>query len=286
VSTDLTNRLGVAIAAAAFEAVGYAFREQSTSDFGIDAHAERRDGAGGTGELLALQIKSGPSHFRERAAGGWWLRTDPDHADYWVNHALPVVVVMVDIDSRRVYWQEVSSATVVFAGTGVKLLVPESQQVDATGSSKLLDLLSPVRGLGQPVAKGSGCRVFLGRGTSGRDGWHAFADLLVRQLGECEITGWDVVVEVRTAHETDVLTGTNEWGEDGDALASIVVDSDRQMATYVVSPEAADEMARLWDEELRAEAAADAIVMHLAVAEGMLNNEADEDDEDDEDDDL
>ena len=38
--TDRTERRGVNIAGELFEALDFAFREQSESDYGIDAHAE------------------------------------------------------------------------------------------------------------------------------------------------------------------------------------------------------------------------------------------------------
>lgn len=40
--TDGTERTGVALAMAAFESLGFAFREQSASDYGIDAHLEEK----------------------------------------------------------------------------------------------------------------------------------------------------------------------------------------------------------------------------------------------------
>ena len=112
-SSDTIDRRGIHIAAAAFEAIGFAFREQTTSDFGIDAIVEPRAGPRGTGELLALQIKSGDSYFREAFEDGWWLRTDRRHADYWLQHALPVIVVQVDVDERRVFWAAVTGRTVL-----------------------------------------------------------------------------------------------------------------------------------------------------------------------------
>ncbi|BBJ39969.1 hypothetical protein SSPO_026870 [Streptomyces antimycoticus] len=42
------------------------------------------------GRLLALQIKSGMSWFREAAPEGWWFRPDGEHVAYWLNHSLPV----------------------------------------------------------------------------------------------------------------------------------------------------------------------------------------------------
>src|SRR5262245_25770889 len=128
--SDNTGRRGIHIAAVAFEALGFAFREQPTSDFGIDAHLEPRAGSRGTGELLALQIKSGDSYFRAAARDGWWLRTDKQHANYWLQHALPVIVVQVDVEERRVFWEAVTNSTVQFTEGGAKILIRRDHQVD------------------------------------------------------------------------------------------------------------------------------------------------------------
>lgn len=268
--SDNTSRRGIHIAAAAFEAIGFAFREQATSDFGIDAHLEPRVGSRGTGDLLALQVKSGDSYFRETAGNGWWLRTNHRHADYWLRHALPVVLVQVDVEEGRVFWEVVTSQTVQFTEEGAKILIRRDQQVDVTFLPALHKLLSPTRDLGQPVAEGAGCRVFLGRGISGRDGWYAFANILVRQLVELEcVTGWDIIVEARTAE----LTDTNEYGASGEELVSLDVDAEHHLATYSVSSREIDHMNVLWDEDGHAEATADTIVEHLMAEEGLLDDD-------------
>jgi hypothetical protein len=122
-NSDNTGRHGIYIAAAAFEAIGFAFREQTTSDFGIDAQLEPRDGCRGTGELLALQIKAGDSYFRESTDKGWWLRTDRWHVNYWLQYAIPVVLVQVDIAERRVFWEVVTNQTVHFTEGSAKILI-------------------------------------------------------------------------------------------------------------------------------------------------------------------
>jgi hypothetical protein len=132
-----TARAGVYATASAFEeALGWVFREQPVEDTGIDAQVEVVDGGVATGKLLALQIKSGDSWFRESAPGGWWYRPDGDHVRYWSNHALPVVVVLRRPQTSKCYWQLVTNDTLVeTSGGGWKLLVPEVQVLDegATG---------------------------------------------------------------------------------------------------------------------------------------------------------
>ncbi|MDX2548271.1 DUF4365 domain-containing protein [Streptomyces sp. WI04-05B] len=114
------------------------FREQPTEDYGIDVHAEVVDGEDVRGRLLALQIKSGKSWFRESAPEGWWFRPDGAHVDYWLNHSLPVAVVLYHPETKRCHWQLVNRQTLQETPTGGwKLLVPEAQMLDASARKTL-----------------------------------------------------------------------------------------------------------------------------------------------------
>jgi len=114
------------------------FREQPTEDYGIDAHAEVVDGEDVRGRLLALQIKGGMSWFRETAPEGWWFRPDADHVAYWLNHSLPVAVVLYHPETMRCHWQLVNKQTLTATSTGGwKLLVPEAQVLDARAADAL-----------------------------------------------------------------------------------------------------------------------------------------------------
>ena len=106
-STDETNRLGVLAVGTIFTKLGWAFREQPTSDFGMDAQAEKlgEDGLG-TGRLVALQIKSGASWFRARG-GDYVYYGEERHLDYWTNHSLPVLIVIHDPDRELTLWQKI-----------------------------------------------------------------------------------------------------------------------------------------------------------------------------------
>jgi hypothetical protein len=116
--------------------LGWLFREQPTEDYGIDAHAEVVDEHMVRGRLLALQIKSGPSWFKEPGPDGWWFRPDAAHVQYWMNHSLPVVVVLYHPETERCHWQLVNRETLVATSAGGwKLLVPQGQvlEEDARG---------------------------------------------------------------------------------------------------------------------------------------------------------
>lgn len=121
------------------EELGWLFREQPTEDYGIDAHVEVVDGHRVEGRLLALQIKSGMTWFRQPVPRGWWFRPRAEHVKYWLNHSLPVVVVLFHPGANRCYWQLVNQATLQKASTGEgwKILVPEEHVLNGSARMQL-----------------------------------------------------------------------------------------------------------------------------------------------------
>jgi hypothetical protein len=142
--TEGTEIVGVATCRLAVQkGLGWLFREQFTSDYGIDAQAEAVVDGMVDGRLLALQIKSGTSYFAERAADGWWYRPDADHVSYWRNHVLPVAIVLVDPESGTCFWELVNPETLSRSkGGGWKLLVPEVHILDQSAAKPLLEAMT------------------------------------------------------------------------------------------------------------------------------------------------
>ena len=139
--SDRTARQGVALAMLAFEGLRFAFREQSVHDYGIDAHAELIEGGAATGRLLGVQVKSGQSYFSESVGDSYVFRADSKHVDYWVNHALPVLVCLADPDKGVVHWQVINNDTAESTGTNYRFTVPKDQMVNEHSLPALRDLL-------------------------------------------------------------------------------------------------------------------------------------------------
>ena len=76
-----TDRIGIQAVGEQFERAGYIFREQPISDYGIDAQIEVVEGEIVTGELIALQIKTGTSWFQESTPQGYVFRGDNEPED-------------------------------------------------------------------------------------------------------------------------------------------------------------------------------------------------------------
>lgn len=130
-STDQTDRAGILAVGAIFTSLDWAFREQPTSDFGIDAQAEKlnADGLGG-GKLIALQIKSGTSYFRKRG-NDFVYYGEERHREYWTNHSLPVFVILHDPDSKLTLWQKVESHLIEEGKDGRwSITIPANQTLD------------------------------------------------------------------------------------------------------------------------------------------------------------
>ncbi len=135
--TEQTNRLAVNAMEAAALANHWFFREQAISDQGIDAHVEKYDlvpgkkgdDEVGSGRLIALQIKGGSSYFTKPSPNGWWFPFKERKKKLWLGHALPVLVVLVDLDAGVQYWQRITPATVIKTGKDYKVEVPSAQVV-------------------------------------------------------------------------------------------------------------------------------------------------------------
>lgn len=124
------------------------FRPQYESDYGIDAQVEIVEHNRPLGQLLALQIKAGKSWFREPVASprGWVFRPHQRHLEYWLNHDLPVLVVLFDEDKYAAYWQQVTADTIEVTRRGAhKLIVPTSNRLDRSAAHSLRDVVDDSR---------------------------------------------------------------------------------------------------------------------------------------------
>lgn len=129
-STALTDQEGVLLLGRTVtRELGWFFRPQDVADQGIDAHVEVAVDGHATGRLVALQIKSGSSYFRHPAKGGWTFYYSPRERNLWNGHVLPVMVVLVDLESDVAYWQRIAPETERRTKKRYAVTVPDSQTV-------------------------------------------------------------------------------------------------------------------------------------------------------------
>lgn len=88
--------------------------------------------------LIAAQIKSGASYFSKPQPDGWWFTLDKDDLEYWLDHALPVLVLLYNPETDVTYWEAVNHHTIVTGERGgKKLLVPKAQQLNRASKAAL-----------------------------------------------------------------------------------------------------------------------------------------------------
>ncbi|MDA3940022.1 MAG: DUF4365 domain-containing protein [Spirochaetia bacterium] len=121
---------------------GWIFRPQSQRDYGIDALVEVVENNQTRGELLALQIKSGQSWFKERDSKGIVFRSDVEHLDYWQSYSLPVLVLLHHPEEDQVYWQVVNFSTIEKLEKGWKLILPNENRLDKNNIDKIKNFCS------------------------------------------------------------------------------------------------------------------------------------------------
>lgn len=136
-SNSRTGRIGVAGIQLLFERLGWIFREQPTEDYGIDAHVEVVENNTATGKLIALQIKSGKSWFKEKTSNGFVFRGKTEHLEYWQQHSLPVIIVLYQDDEQIAYWQVVNSSNIQKTDKAWKLTIPFEQKIDAISLGRI-----------------------------------------------------------------------------------------------------------------------------------------------------
>lgn len=132
-------RIGVSATEKIINQMGLIFREQPTDDYGIDAQIETIENGYATGKLIAVQIKSGTSFFSETTNESIIYRGERKHYDYWLNHSLPVIIVLYNPVNDTCYWNVVNLKTATLTTKSWKIEIPFSNLL-TEAKSKLYEL--------------------------------------------------------------------------------------------------------------------------------------------------
>lgn len=139
-NTPDIERIGVSKLAALFSQAGWTFREQPIKDYGVDAQVEIVSKDSPTGKLIAIQIKSGLSYFSKQNKNVITFRPKERHVEYWLNHCLPVVLVLYNPDSDTFNWVKFDESLIAKTGKGYKIEIPKNQVLDLESIGGLVNL--------------------------------------------------------------------------------------------------------------------------------------------------
>ncbi len=138
------ERIGINHVGEIAERNNWMFRDQPVNDIGIDAHIEFVDSSGKPKQLLALQIKTGESWFKEQKDNCVVFRDINERQyKYWTMNSLPCIVVLYNPDDNTCIWQKLTTETIERTkdgeGKGFFVKIPLSQTfLNELSNEKLL----------------------------------------------------------------------------------------------------------------------------------------------------
>lgn len=125
---------------ATIELLGFKFREQPTSDYGIDAHIEIRHGEDyPTGKLIAVQIKTDKSDCSE-AKDHYNFNSDYKHLNYWLKHSLPVLIIHYDTEKDVLNWVHLTDDIITRNESSWSIKIPKSNILNESCKQKLVKI--------------------------------------------------------------------------------------------------------------------------------------------------
>ena len=128
--SSITERIGVhQVALTLLEKYKWIEREQYVADFGIDTQVEIVENSNPTGLLYSIQVKAGESYLRGNSNFIIYYPSEK-HKNYWLNHSLPVILIICDIKTTKKYWTFVNRETVKLTKDGWKIEIPRTSLLD------------------------------------------------------------------------------------------------------------------------------------------------------------
>ncbi|ACI58168.1 conserved hypothetical protein (plasmid) [Rhizobium leguminosarum bv. trifolii WSM2304] len=135
------ERRGIAAVQTYAARTGQIWRETGTGDVGIDGQIEFVSAEGfATGRTVAVQVKAGPSFFKDRTELGWKFYPEDKHKNYWEQFPLPVVLVLHDTDYGASYWIDArQSLRVPRREAQAFIEVPKANRLEVTDATSLFE---------------------------------------------------------------------------------------------------------------------------------------------------
>ena len=149
---NATERVGVNYVRAVVEGANSIFHEiHHENDYGNDAFIELVDNEVVTGEMIALQVKSGVSYCDRSKC---WIPVSLRQWNYWSKNRLPVVGVVYDPSEKTGYWIEIGRR--IRASARTSRIVFEKTEVSRFDKGTFEELFVPLflrRTIKMPFAK-------------------------------------------------------------------------------------------------------------------------------------
>lgn len=98
-------------------------------DFGIDGYIDIVNNTQVTGLSIGVQIKSGSSYIAKRTSGGIKYEGNNKHLNFYLNHKIPVILIVVDNDRNNAFWVEFDIEKTTPTSSGWWIEIPEENTI-------------------------------------------------------------------------------------------------------------------------------------------------------------
>lgn len=136
------DRIGVSSVSLVVERdLKWIFREQTVSDFGIDAEIEEVKNGNPTGKIIKVQIKSGLGNVTINKEKDFVFYFGQVHYYYWLGINVPVIIVLYDPETECIYWSSISKKYVKDTPKGGRKITIKKNNVLSSKSISTLENL-------------------------------------------------------------------------------------------------------------------------------------------------
>ena len=97
-----------------------------------------------TGKYLGVQIKTGNSYFKNKTSLGWKYVGDNKHLNYFLNSSFPVLILLVDLEVKKVFWVEFDINKTDRNSAGWSIIVPSKNVLNASSKPDIQKLVGDV----------------------------------------------------------------------------------------------------------------------------------------------
>lgn len=99
-------------------------------DFGIDGYIDIVNDTQVTGLSIGVQIKSGSSYVSKRTSGGIKYEGNNKHLNFYLNHKIPVILIVVDNECNNAFWVEFDIEKTTPTSSGWWIEIPEKNIIN------------------------------------------------------------------------------------------------------------------------------------------------------------
>jgi hypothetical protein len=132
--------------------LGWVYRPvHRESDFGIDGFIDVVTAGCVTGRGLAVQIKCGDSYVSKTTDGGIRYEGSNQHLNYYLNHSIPVVLVVLSSNCDEGYWVKFDINRTNETSTGWWIEIPRKNLLDQSVAVRWAQIAGPVEDYSEQI---------------------------------------------------------------------------------------------------------------------------------------